>query len=124
MRKYKPTNRQMAELRKYLRIYRAANELKADELAKKLNISRGHYFHLETGGRIPHLKKFIKIAGFLKIPEKEVKEILLKYYKNAIRIYISNNIGIKKISDEKLFEIYELLTNAEPIEKEESKNEK
>ena len=123
MKEYKPKNIQMAELRRYLRIYRVANDLNAHELAKKLNISRSHYLHLETGSRIPHLKKFIKIVGFLKIPEKEVKEILLKYYKNAIRIDISKNISIKKISDEKLFEIYELLTNANPIGKEESENE-
>ena len=110
-------NRKTNDITELLILARIQNNIKAADLAEIIGVNVSHYHLIEAGERIPHLNNFLRIAAEIEIPQEKIREILLKYYKKQLRISIRKNICIKQISDENLLKIYELLANAEPIEK-------
>lgn len=116
-------NRKTNAITELLILARIRDNIKAADLAKIIGVNVTHYLLIESGKKIPHLNNFLRIAELIEIPQEKIQEILLKYYKKQLRINIRNNICIKQISDSNLLKIYELLADAEPIEKEEADNE-
>ena len=96
-------------LAKLLLKHRIDNDLKCEDMAKMLGMTKQQYNRYEHSNVLPLLYNIKKLANVMNMEEEEMYKILMKTDKKAIQTRCMNVLGNRNINDDDLLKIVMIL---------------
>lgn len=96
-------------LAKLLLKHRIDNDLKCEDMAKMLGMTKQQYNRYEHSNVLPLLYNIKKLANVMNMEEEEMYKILMKTDKKAIQTRCMNVLGNRNINDDDLLTIVMIL---------------
>ena len=96
-------------LAKLLLKHRIDNDLKCEDMAKMLGMTKQQYNRYEHSNALPLLYNIKKLANVINVEEKELYKILMKTDKKAIQTRCMSVLGNRNINDDDLLTIVMIL---------------
>lgn len=96
-------------LAKLLLKHRIDNDLKCEDMAKMLGMTKQQYNRYEHSNALPLLYNIKKLANVINVEEKELYKILMKTDKKAIQTRCMSVLGNRNINDDDLLKIVMIL---------------